>query len=217
MAALTAIVLCGGAGERMGGADKPLQPLAGRPLIEHVLARLPAEATVVIAANRNAERYRACGAAVVDDGAFGGCGPLGGVAAALDIENSRAGTPSPAALIVPGDAPLLPRDLLARLQRAAADAGCDLAVVDDGSGLQPLCALLPRRLWPALVAYVADGGRSARDWWRSQRAAVADCSDWPRWGWSLNTAAEWSAAEAQLRDTAASDDLHAGTTGNTLR
>lgn len=190
----TALILCGGRGERLGGIDKPLRLLAGRPLIEHVLATLdPACHNLVISANRNAERYRAYAASVVDDGAYSDCGPLAGLVAGLAAAQCED------VLCLPGDAPALPADLHARLDGARAREGSGIAVVDDGSGLQPLCLLLPRSERESLVAFLDGGGRAVHRWLESRPHARCNCSDWPRWGWSLNTDDEWRQAEQFLK------------------
>jgi molybdopterin-guanine dinucleotide biosynthesis protein A len=193
-APLSAVVLCGGAGERMEGADKPLRPLLGQPLIERTLRCLrPQVAHIVLVANRTPQRYAAYGAVVVDDGALRGRGPLAGIAAGLAV------APDEWVLSLPGDAPLLPPDLAARLRRALLREQAEIAIVHDGRGRQPLCSLLPRRLLPELREFLAGGDTTPRNWQRRYRCAEADCSDWPQWAWSLNTPEEWSYAEAQLR------------------
>jgi molybdopterin-guanine dinucleotide biosynthesis protein A len=190
---VTAVLLCGGCGERLGGVDKPLRVLAGRPLIEHVIARIASQVdAIVISANRNADVYARYGYAVVDDGMPTGRGPLAGIAAGL------AAAGSDDVLCVPGDAPLLPADLEARLDAARRAAHGEAAVVDDGRGLQPLCTLLPRTALAGLHAFLDGGGRAAHRWLESLPAARADFSAWPRWAWSVNTEAEWIAAERNL-------------------
>jgi len=189
----TAVILCGGAGERMGGLDKPLQPLLGRPVLERVLECLrPQLDVVVIVANRRQDTYAVHGAPVVDDGGYKGRGPLAGIAAGL------AAAGGDWILCVPGDAPLLPPDLLQRLRQALQRDAADLAVVNDGSGRQPLCCLLPQRLLADLRAYLDIGGAAPRLWQDRYHVAEADCSDWPRWAWSLNTPEEWAMAEQHL-------------------
>ena len=191
--AVTAIILCGGAGERMQGAEKPLQTLLGRPLVERALQAVrPQVSKVVLVANRRLEDYAALGVSVVDDGAFKGKGPLAGIAAGL------AAATTDWAICVPADAPLLPGDLAAQLEQALARDQADLAVVHDGSGRQPLCCLLPRRLLPELRHYLDGGGTAPREWQSRYRVAEADYAQWPRWAWSLNTAEEWRFAETQL-------------------
>ena len=103
MNGVTGIVLAGGQGRRMGGVDKGLQPLHGKPLIAHVLARLaPQVDRVVINANQNLEAYACFGHRVVPDAIGGFAGPLAGLHAGLGaIEHELAVT-------VPCDSPFLP-------------------------------------------------------------------------------------------------------------
>lgn len=191
---ITAVILCGGAGERMQGADKPLRPLLGRPLIEHTLDSLRRQVQeLILVANRSRPRYAAYGLKVVDDGALLGRGPLAGIAAGMAAASTEW------IVSVPGDAPLLPGDLVARLAHALTREQAEVAMVHDGGGRQPLCALLPCRLLPDLQAFLAGGDTAPRSWQRQYRCAEADCSDWPQWAWSLNTPEEWSFAETQLR------------------
>ncbi|MBL6750826.1 MAG: molybdenum cofactor guanylyltransferase [Nevskia sp.] len=191
---ITAAILCGGAGDRLGGVDKPLRLMDGRTLIARVLERtVPQAAAALIVANRSREAYAAFGHAVVDDGRHAGKGPLAGIAAGLAAARTEW------LLCVPGDAPLLPPDLAARLHRALVSKRADIAVVQDGAGRQPLCSLLPRDLLADLEDYLAGGGTAPRQWLTRHRVAEADFSDWPRWAWSANTPAEWRQAEHQLR------------------
>ncbi|MBP9662373.1 MAG: NTP transferase domain-containing protein, partial [Aeromonas sp.] len=54
---VSAVILAGGRATRMGGDDKGWVPLAGKPLIVHVLERLrPQVDEVLINANRSEER-----------------------------------------------------------------------------------------------------------------------------------------------------------------
>jgi molybdopterin-guanine dinucleotide biosynthesis protein A len=186
----TAVILCGGGGQRMGGIDKPLHALLGRPLLDRVLECLRPQAdAAVLVANRQLQAYAVYGIPVIDDGVYQGRGPLAGIAAGL---TAAAGD---WVLCAPGDAPLLPPDLLQRLRRALRRDAADLAVVHDGRGRQPLCCLLPRRLLADLRNFLDEGGDAPRLWLDRFQVAEADCSDWPRWAWSLNTPEEWRAAE----------------------
>ena len=83
-AGITGIVLAGGQGRRMGNVDKGFVELDGRPLVAHVIERLaPQVTTLVINANRNAERYAVFGYPVVADAIGGFAGPLAGLHAGL--------------------------------------------------------------------------------------------------------------------------------------
>ncbi|AFK61804.1 molybdopterin-guanine dinucleotide biosynthesis protein [Advenella kashmirensis WT001] len=108
---VTALILAGGQGRRLGGVDKGLVRLHARPLIEYVLRALrPQAASVLISANQNQEQYRKYGQVVQDPAGFDGSqGPLAGLLAAA----SHIKTPW---LVVAGcDMPALPDDYVAQL------------------------------------------------------------------------------------------------------
>ncbi|MCG2582810.1 molybdenum cofactor guanylyltransferase [Massilia sp. TS11] len=154
----------------MGEADKGLQLLRGRPLIEHVLERLrPQCAQISISANRNGDRYAAYGHPVLPDRLPGFAGPLAGLERALSAART------PLLLVVPCDLPFLPADLAARLLAALEAEQADLAVAvteDDGQlRLHPTCSLLKTALAPQLQAYLAGGGRKMRGWWPGLKVA----------------------------------------------
>ena len=126
------IVLAGGRASRMGGAEKGFLAVGGIPIIERVLAALREQCeTIVINANGDPARYSVFGYPVVADSLPDRPGPLAGLLAALD----HVATHRPEAgfvLTVPGDAPFLPHDLVARLEdRRVADRA---AVVRARSG-----------------------------------------------------------------------------------
>ncbi|MGY2437305.1 NTP transferase domain-containing protein, partial [Escherichia coli] len=80
---VSSVILAGGRASRMGGDDKGWVPLAGKPLIAHVLERLrPQVDEVLINANRSEERYRAL-APVIGDAQADFQGPLAGMQAGL--------------------------------------------------------------------------------------------------------------------------------------
>lgn len=139
------IVLAGGAGRRVGGQDKGLLPLHGRPLIERVLAALrPQCDQVLIVANRNRDEYIRY-APVIADQSGGHPGPLAGIAAALALLAERAPPAYPGyrwLLTAPVDCPDPPRTLRTRLRDvllAAPDSPC--AFAQDNQRRQPLFAL----------------------------------------------------------------------------
>lgn len=175
-AAITGLILAGGEGRRMAGADKGLLPYAGRPLVEHVLERLrPQVADVMISANRNLDTYRAYGHPVLVDvaedhpGQF--AGPLAGLHAGL-----RACT-TPWLVCVPCDSPHLPDDLVARLYEAATAQAAALAVAATAAGMQPTFMLCRRDLLPALEAWLAAGERRVGGWCRAQHAVEVQFAD----------------------------------------
>lgn len=170
---VTGVILAGGQGRRLGGADKGLVEYQGKPLVTWVLAALrPQVGPLLISANRNQDRYRVHGVPVIADDLAGFQGPLAGIAAAL------AAATTPWILTVPCDTPHLPPDLAHRLATAL-QGGRELAVAHDGVGPQPLHALLPVTLAADLGAFLAAGERQARAWQARLRLAQVDFSDRP--------------------------------------
>ena len=161
-AEITGIILCGGRGSRLGGADKPLQLWRGRTLAARLVERLlPQVSALLISANRNLDDYRRL-APVVTDELPPYQGPLAGIAAAL----RRCATPL--ALVCPGDAPLIPLDLSERLRSELeahpASSSPQAAVVHDGVRRHPLHCLLRTEAIGSLDQHLAAGGRSAHGW-----------------------------------------------------
>ncbi len=198
-ARITGLILAGGRARRLGGRDKGLVAVAGRPLVAHVLAALrPQTQSVLISANRNLDRYREFGAPVLVDAVADFAGPLAGIARGL------AAAPTPLVLCVPCDAPLLPADLAQRLAAGLAGAGGRrraLAVAHDGSRRQPLFALLRRDLQADLEAWIAGGGRRVGDWVARLNPVEVDFSDRAAAFLNVNTPADLACVAGRLSHT----------------
>jgi molybdopterin-guanine dinucleotide biosynthesis protein A len=161
---ITGVVLAGGQGSRMGGVDKGLVPLRGRPMVDWVLERLrPQVDALIINANQNAERYAAFGHPVFPDDIAGFAGPLAGLHAAL------ARAEHPLVATVPCDSPFLPTDLVARLYAALAEHGAELAVARTFAQPHPVFCLCRREVLPHLTAFLAEGGRKIDRWYATLR------------------------------------------------
>ncbi|GGB47007.1 molybdenum cofactor guanylyltransferase [Oceanisphaera marina] len=187
---ITAVILAGGEGRRMQGADKGLLGLWDKPLVAHVLKRLtPQVATVIINANRNQQHYRQY-APVISDSLAGFAGPLAGFEAGLSH------APSEWVLFVPCDSPLVPTDLAERLCAAISHPG-QIAVVDDGSRLHAATALLHQSLLPSLNDYLEGGDRKLQLWFARHEVLTVDFSDQAEAFTNLNT----PEALAQLEKT----------------
>jgi len=172
IADITGVVLAGGEGRRMGGADKGLQLLDGRPLVQWVLERLtPQVGQILISANRNLERYREFGCPVLADLTPDFAGPLAGLQAAM----TRATTPL--LLSAPCDSPCLPADLGLRLAEAMEGACADLAVPRAGGRLHRAFCLARPELLPRLNAFLARGGRKLGVWHASLNTVEVDFDD----------------------------------------
>jgi len=166
---ITGLVLAGGLARRMGGIDKGLVDLGGKPMIEHVLAALrPQVGRLLINANRNLEAYARFGVPVVTDTFEGFQGPLAGIFSGLAVVET------PYLLTAPCDSPLLAPDLAACMVRALDAEQADLAVAHDGQRQQPVFLLLRRELAPDLQAYLAGGDRKIDLWFARHRVANAD-------------------------------------------
>jgi len=179
---ITAVILAGGRGRRMGGADKGLLPLNGSPLIEHVLATIePQVGPILINANRNQEFYHSLGYPVIADAHPGFQGPLAGFAAGLKASVTAY------VLLLPCDAPLLPDDYAKRMVAALLAGTCDIAIAHDGQRPQPVHALISCALAHDLQRFLDQGGRKIDRWYGQQRTTLADFSHCPEAFRNLNT------------------------------
>ncbi|MDP4023795.1 molybdenum cofactor guanylyltransferase MobA [Methylobacterium sp. NEAU 140] len=159
MGPILGLILAGGLGRRMGGMDKPLLPLAGRPLLARVAERLAPQCPAGLALSANGDPARFAPAftgPVLPDPLPDRPGPLAGVLAGL--EHCAAERPAVThVLCVPGDAPFLPADLAARL--AAALAAAPIARAASGGRAHHTVALWPVALRAELRAALAGGER----------------------------------------------------------
>ncbi len=148
---IDAIILAGGEGRRMGGADKALLPLGGEPLLARVQARIaPQVRRVAVAANGDPARLAPFGLPVLPDAER--LGPLSGILSGL-VWAAAGG--ADAVLSCPVDAPFVPADLAARL--AAGGTGPAVAVA--GGRLHHATALWPVALAAPLAAFLASGAK----------------------------------------------------------
>lgn len=151
-----AVILAGGLARRMGGGDKPLRSIAGRPLLTNVIERLqPQCGALAINANGDPSRFGRFALPVIADTVHDFPGPLAGALAAMEW----AATVQPDAhhvLTVPGDCPFLPRDLVARLDQARLAQNAEIAVAASGGHLHPVIALWPVALREALRTALVD-------------------------------------------------------------
>ncbi|HYA38772.1 MAG TPA: molybdenum cofactor guanylyltransferase MobA [Candidatus Methylomirabilis sp.] len=194
---ITGVILAGGRGSRMGGADKGLVPLRGEPMITHVVARLkPQVGVLLVNANRNRDAYARLGFPVLPDRFSGFLGPLAGVASGMQAATT------PYVVTVPCDSPLLPFDLVARLARALTGERAAIAVAHDGERAHPVFLLVHRELGADLLDFLGTGGRKIDQWFTRHRLAVADFRDSAQAFINVNHAEERTALEARLAETA---------------
>lgn len=190
---ISGVLLAGGRGSRMGGADKGLMMLGGRALAAHALERLaPQVDELLVNANRNFAQWAAFCYPVFDDDFGGYAGPLAGLAAAL--RRAR----HPLVLSAPCDSPFLPTDLAARLAAALAAADADLAVARTGAQAHPVFCLCRRELAAQLDAYLAEGGRRVDRWHASLNTVQVPFDDAEAAFRNINTQAELEQAAREL-------------------
>ena len=176
MTNITGLILAGGRGQRVGGADKGWLVYDGRPLIVSVIERFaPQVGPLLISANRNIERYSAHAEVVSDDLADASgehfAGPLMGVLSGL----RRARTDWVA--IVPCDAPHLPTDLVTRLMGATPSISAIAACASVRGQVQPVFALVKAGCADHLARSVANGERAMHRWLKAVEAVAVDFDD----------------------------------------
>jgi molybdopterin-guanine dinucleotide biosynthesis protein A len=165
---IMAVVLAGGLARRMGGGDKCLKLLAGRPILAHVLERLDGQAErVLLNANGDPTRFASWGVPIAADVVTGFGGPLVGVLTALEWAATHA--PEITDVVsVPADGPFLPRNLVRRLVEARAGAGAVLAQAASNGRPNPVVGLWPVALAAALRHAVVEEGTAKVDAWTAR-------------------------------------------------
>jgi molybdopterin-guanine dinucleotide biosynthesis protein A len=197
------VILAGGRATRMGGGDKTLRAVGGRPLLAHVIERLrPQVDALVLNANGDPARFAGFGLDVVEDSVADFAGPLAGVLAGMDWAAARGhGLVASAA----GDTPFFPETLVAEL-RAAMDAeGTPIAMAvtpDPERGLSPhpTFALWSVALREQLRAALAAGTRKVVRWAEPMGCARAVFDDARLPFFNVNTPEDLATAEALLAD-----------------
>jgi len=146
-----AVVLAGGRGKRVGGADKALLEVGGRPMLQAVLEAVgPAARIVVVGPRRPGVR----GVIWCREDPPGG-GPVAALAAALPH------TRSPYLCLLATDLPFLNPAVTARLV-AAAQGRDGALLVDAGGRDQPLCAVYARDPLRRRLAELPETARAFR-------------------------------------------------------
>ncbi len=193
-------ILAGGRGRRLGGTDKALMEVAGRPLLAHVLDRLrPQGGTLLLNSNTDPARLARFGLPVMEDALPGHLGPLVGVLTGMLW--ARAWMPEARWLLsVPVDCPLLPMDLLTRLYAAAQAEGAQVAVARSGDARQQsACALWSLDLVPLMREALEAGVRKVQAFQERLPLAVVTWDAPPPDPFlNVNTPADLAAAETAL-------------------
>lgn len=171
---VTGVLLAGGRSSRMGGHDKGLLEIGGKPMLLHVLSRLrPQVGRIVINANGDPARFSGYCLPVVADSIGGHEGPLAGLDAGIGW--ARAETPDAKFIAsVPVDCPFLPLDLVARLKAALLAANASCAIAASEGERHPVAGLWSVELLPAMAASLQQNMRALHRFADAQGCAVAD-------------------------------------------
>ncbi|MGI9423010.1 MAG: molybdenum cofactor guanylyltransferase MobA [Hyphomicrobiaceae bacterium] len=161
---ITGVLLAGGLSRRMGGGDKGLHRIAGKPMLQHIIDRVaPQVGRLAINANGDPARFAEYGLPVFPDTVEGFVGPLAGVLAGMcwAIDN----TPSARWIAtVSTDAPLLPSDLVSRLRKTAEVQPTAVAIAQSDGHLHPVIGLWPVQLADDLETALHNNVRKVLNW-----------------------------------------------------
>jgi molybdopterin-guanine dinucleotide biosynthesis protein A len=141
--AVPAVILAGGQSRRMGGGDKCLLPLAGQPMLGHVISRLqPQAAPIALNANDDPARFAAFALDIIPDTIGGFRGPLAGVLAAM-LWTKRIAPEAEAVLTCAADTPFFPMDLASRFEKAASTDRSKIVLATSDGNRHPVFGLWP--------------------------------------------------------------------------
>jgi molybdopterin-guanine dinucleotide biosynthesis protein A len=142
---VTAAILAGGRAARFDGRDKSALVVEGRSILDRQLDELSrlTHDILIVGGRATADRAR-----TIED-IVPGCGPLGGLHAAL---TESAGEPT---VVVAGDMPFISAALLESLAALTKDA--DAVVPHTERGYHPLCAAYTRACLGPIARRLANG------------------------------------------------------------
>lgn len=186
---ITGIVLAGGQGRRMGGVDKGLQLLRGKPMVQWVIERFaPQVDELLINANQNIEQYQILNYRVIPDAIGGYAGPLAG------LHRGLSEAAHPLVVTAPCDSPFLPLDLVAQLKTALDVNKAELAVAKTGDQPHPVFSLCRTFVLPSLTAFLESGGRKIDLWYSQLKVVEVKFADEAAFR-NINTREELSASD----------------------
>ena len=189
---ITAVILAGGQGRRMGGQDKGLIEFNGQPLVSILIDNLEQQSVdIIINANRNHDRYRGFGYPVISDQLEDYQGPLAGFASAM------AAVASDYIVTLPCDSPLLVNDYVARFILSHEQTNAPIHVASDGERLQPVHALIKVDLRPSLLEFLDSGDRKIDRWYALHGFVQTDFSDCADMFRNINTPADQQQMQAR--------------------
>jgi molybdopterin-guanine dinucleotide biosynthesis protein A len=174
----------------MGGVDKGLKILRGKPMVEWVVERFrPQVDELLINANQTIDAYSAYGHRVIPDAIAGYAGPLAGLHRGLsEARHDLVAT-------VPCDSPFLPLDLVARLLGRLEENDAELTVARTGDQPHPVFCLCRKDVLANLTSFLESGGRKIDAWYSALRVVEVPFDDVAEAFQNINTQAELRAAD----------------------
>ncbi len=171
---VTGVIVSGGKARRMGGQDKGLVELSGKPMIEYVIETIkPQVNSIIINANRNLSQYKEYGYPVISDDLTGYHGPLAGIVSCMQVIDTLL------MLSVPCDSPFVPNDLVERLYKQLEKEQADISVAHDGNRMQPVFSLIKTECLDSLLDFLNRDERKIDRWYAQHKVAITDFSDKP--------------------------------------
>jgi len=166
---ISAVILAGGKGSRMGNHDKGLIKLANKALIEYVINTIQQQVDhIIISANRNIDEYQQLGFPVIRDDKNEFNGPLSGIYEALKICTTKY------LLVLPCDCPFIEVDIIEKLYKSAEENNSDVVLIHDGQFLQPLFSLISKNALTSLEQCIAAKNFKAKQWMTDQNHSIVE-------------------------------------------
>ena len=191
------LVLAGGRAQRLGGVDKGLLALNGRPLIEYVLERTSCMTDrPIISANRNRASYLRYSRRAIGDSISGFQGPLAGIYSALKYMKHDY------LFVMPCDTPFLPADLFQRLRKSMEKNNRPISVVKHGSQIEPLLMLIKKTHITGIANHLDSGQHSVIGWIEGYQCSYAEFSPGSSCFLNINSRDDLAMAEKLIADSA---------------
>ncbi len=164
MEQVAGVILAGGLSRRMGGGDKSLRALNGKPLILHVIERLGGQAApIALNVNGDASRFPPFGLPVIPDATTDYAGPLAGVLAGLRWAAEAA--PDARFIVTAAcDTPFFPSELVEKLLASTGSTYPCIALAASGENAHPVFGLWPVALAGDLALSLEAGTRKVMHW-----------------------------------------------------
>lgn len=183
----------------MSSVDKPLIDLAGKSIIEYVIANANGQVyAMLISANRNIQHYAKYGYPIVHDSTAGFAGPLAGILSAMDWCCEKSAD-SRFVACFPGDVPWFPENVVTLLAHGICTDNAEVAWLSSDGQLQPLFSLWSVTLRDDLRQALGDGIYSPMEFIRSRKHKLLSVNDNPVGYFdNLNSPADLARAQALL-------------------